>query len=140
GYSIGKGALQRVAGALAVELADARIRVYNVQPGFVVNERNLLDPKTLDHRPAGAPPEAIGAVVVWLADSPDAVRFNGKTVEAHHLCHVLGLLPDWLGPVPNTSPMSSDHAAAFAERLELELRAAFADGAAESMDEPIPPR
>src|SRR5262249_57359370 len=33
-YSIGKGALQRVAGALAVELADAHIRAFNVQPGF----------------------------------------------------------------------------------------------------------
>ena len=126
GYSLGKGALQRVAGALAVELADANIRVYNVQPGFVVNERNLLDPTTLDHRPPGAPPEAIGAVAVWLADSPDAARFNGKTVEAQHLCHVLGLLPAWPGPVPNTSPMTFDRAAAFAEQLEQELRTASA--------------
>jgi hypothetical protein len=49
---------------------------------------------------AGAPPEAIGAVVAWLASDPRAAEWDGRDVSAQQLCADLGLLPGFT-PVPN---------------------------------------
>jgi NAD(P)-dependent dehydrogenase (short-subunit alcohol dehydrogenase family) len=119
GYGITKGALHRIAGALAVELEDQGILAFNVQPGTVMTERGLLRRRTSS--PYGAPPEVIGAVVAWLAESPDATAWNGKTVEAQFLCHERGLLPGWSGPMRSTAPLEFDDSAAAAARLEADL-------------------
>ena len=43
GYAISKGALHRVAGVLAHELAGTGVYVVNVSPGFVATERIVID-------------------------------------------------------------------------------------------------
>jgi hypothetical protein len=47
---------------------------------------------------AGAPPEMIGTAIVWIATSPEADRFLGKTVHAQKLVADRGLLPGWPPP------------------------------------------
>ena len=66
GYGISKGAFQRIAGFLAVELGDQGIRCFNVQPGLIATERIAQDMAKFGIENAGAPPEVIGAVVAWL--------------------------------------------------------------------------
>ncbi len=70
GYGVSKGALHRVLGVLAVEHDGAGVRFFNLQPGGVVTERILADMGPFGFDGSGwAPPELIGAVVVWLATS-----------------------------------------------------------------------
>jgi len=100
GYGMSKGALHRIAGILALETADHGIRAFNVQPGFVLTERMIQDMGAFGFDTAsGAPPAVIGKVCVWLLESPDADRYNGKNIEAQDLCAELGLLPGW-SPTP----------------------------------------
>jgi hypothetical protein len=60
-------------------------------------------------------------VVAWLATSPEAARFSGRTIEAQFFCHERGLLPGWPGPRPNTNALAYEKAGAELERLEREL-------------------
>jgi NAD(P)-dependent dehydrogenase (short-subunit alcohol dehydrogenase family) len=95
-YSVGKAAGHRLVPHIKAEFADRGIRSYNITPGYVRTERNAMVDSGLDAKLEGrewAPPEAIGAVVVWLATSPDAVRYDGTNVEAQPLCRELGLFP-----------------------------------------------
>jgi len=97
GYAVGKAALFKVAGILAVELGDRGIRSYNVHPGFIATERMALheaDQEGLDLTKA-APPEVCGSVVAWLADDPSDPPPNGALVESQELCARLGLVPGW---------------------------------------------
>src|SRR4030095_3120816 len=43
GYGASKASLHRIAGILALETAGQGVRVFNVQPGFVVTERMIQD-------------------------------------------------------------------------------------------------
>ncbi len=96
GYGMSKGALHRLAGILAVELADRGIRAYNLSPGFIATERIAMDMAEFGfHAEAGAPADAVGAVAAWLATSPRAAERNGQWVEALPLCRDLDLLPGW---------------------------------------------
>lgn len=96
GYAVSKGGAHRIAGMLAVELADRGIRAFNVQPGFIATERIAADMAEFGFDAgAGAPPEVVAAVVAWLLSSPDAEALNGTNVEAQDLCRALGLLPGW---------------------------------------------
>jgi len=98
GYGISKGALHRVAGILAVELADRGIRAYNVQPGFIATERMAQDMAAFGFDASGgAPPDAVGAVVAWLVTDPAAAEPNGRNIEAQDVCRERGLLPGWPG-------------------------------------------
>lgn len=97
GYAVGKGALFKVAGILAVELGERGVRAYNVHPGFVATERMALHAAAqegLDLSRA-APPEVCGAVVAWLADDPADPPRNGTLVESQPLCAELGLVEGW---------------------------------------------
>jgi NAD(P)-dependent dehydrogenase (short-subunit alcohol dehydrogenase family) len=72
GYAISKGAMHRIAGILSLELAQRGIRLWNVQPGFVATERMAQDMGSFGFdASAGAPPDVLGAVVVWLLAHPD---------------------------------------------------------------------
>ena len=74
----------------------------NIDPGFIATERMAADMGDFGFDAAqGAPPDVIGAVVAWLATEAHAEQWAGKLVPAQQLCHDLGLLPDWSGPVPN---------------------------------------
>jgi NAD(P)-dependent dehydrogenase (short-subunit alcohol dehydrogenase family) len=120
GYAVSKGAFQRVAAILHVELGERGIRAYNVQPGFVATERIAADMGDFGFS-GGAPADVVGAVVAWLATSPEAARFSGRTIEAQFFCHERGLLPGWPGPRPNTNALAYEKAGAELERLEREL-------------------
>jgi len=97
GYAVGKAALHKVAGILAVELGGRGIRAFNVHPGFILTERmalHMADLQGLDTSQA-APPEVCGKVVAWAATSPDADALSGTNIESQQLCAELGLVAGW---------------------------------------------
>jgi NAD(P)-dependent dehydrogenase (short-subunit alcohol dehydrogenase family) len=96
-YAATKAAFHRMAGVLRVEHPDPGLRFVNVEPGFVVTETMKLNDPTgeLHKRFQGAPPEVPAAVIAWLASSPEAADWNGKTVIAQKLALERGLHPDW---------------------------------------------
>jgi NAD(P)-dependent dehydrogenase (short-subunit alcohol dehydrogenase family) len=123
GYGVSKGAFQRIAGFLAVELADQGIRCYNVQPGLIATERIAQDMAKFGIENAGAPAEVIGAVVAWLCTSDEATAFNGANVEAQYFCHERGLLPSWDGPSFHENNIRYDRSGAILADLESDLAA-----------------
>jgi len=93
GYAISKGALHRVAGVLAHELAGTGVSVVNVSPGFVATERMAADMAEFGFDATnGVAPEVIGRVVAWLATSGDAARWSGRTLEAQPMARELGFM------------------------------------------------
>jgi NAD(P)-dependent dehydrogenase (short-subunit alcohol dehydrogenase family) len=96
-YAATKAAFHRMAGVLRVEHPDPGLRFVNVEPGFVVTEAMKLNDPTgeLHKRFQGAPPEVPAAVIAWLASSPEAADWNGKTVIAQKLALERDLHPDW---------------------------------------------
>ena len=98
GYGVSKGALHRVLGVLAVENAGSGIRFFNVQPGGVATERLEADGAALGVNSATyAPPELIGAVVVWLTTSTEAASLGTVDVEAQKISRERGIYPSWTG-------------------------------------------
>ena len=96
GYGASKGAMHRIAGMLALEVAGTGVRAFNVQPGFIATERMIQDMGSFGFdASSGAPPAIVGKVCRWLLESPDADALNGQTIEAQDLCSDLGLLPGW---------------------------------------------
>jgi NAD(P)-dependent dehydrogenase (short-subunit alcohol dehydrogenase family) len=105
-YAASKAALHRFAPLVAVELGDRGIRCYNLDPGYVETERQLVnaDALGLTGHYHGAPPSVPASAIVWLADQPvpagpkrvDNDRpANGRTVRALKVALDLGLHPDW---------------------------------------------
>ena len=99
-YAGSKAAFHRMAGILAVELADEGIRVFNVDPGHVVTERMAANSATLglSGHYQGAPPTVPAAAIAWLVTSPEAADHSGTTVIAQKLALQHGLHPDWRPP------------------------------------------
>jgi NAD(P)-dependent dehydrogenase (short-subunit alcohol dehydrogenase family) len=96
GYGMSKGAMNRIAGVLAVELGDRGIRAYNLEPGFVATERMVMDMAEFGFDAStGIPADVPGAVAAWLVTDPAAADPNGRTVDAPSVCRELGLLPQW---------------------------------------------
>jgi NAD(P)-dependent dehydrogenase (short-subunit alcohol dehydrogenase family) len=124
GYGISKGAIQRVAGFLKVELGDQGVRSFGVQPGFISTERMAMDMADFGFDGSlGAPPDVVGAVVAWLCTSPEADALNGQNVEAQFFCHERGLLKGWPGPRPTAMAIGYDLSAAKLAQLEEDLAA-----------------
>jgi NAD(P)-dependent dehydrogenase (short-subunit alcohol dehydrogenase family) len=123
GYGTSKGAFHRVAGFLAVELADKGIRCFNVQPGLIATERIAQDMAKFGITNEGAPMEVMGKVVRWLCTDPEAEQYNGRNVEAQYFCHEKGLLPGWDGPKLQDNSIRLDTSGADLLRLEEELAA-----------------
>jgi NAD(P)-dependent dehydrogenase (short-subunit alcohol dehydrogenase family) len=96
-YSSSKAALARLVGVLAAEHRGRGVRLFNVEPGFIVTERGratgLLEQFGSQWR--GAPPAVPAAVIAWLVAEEDALGWHGKTVSAQKLCKKLGLVADW---------------------------------------------
>jgi NAD(P)-dependent dehydrogenase (short-subunit alcohol dehydrogenase family) len=124
GYGISKGAFQRIAGFLAVELGDQGIRCYNVQPGLIATERIGQDMAKFGIPNRGAPPEVVSRVVGWLATNDEAPAFNGTTIEAQWFCHDRNLLDGWAGPTPMDNNIRYDDAAANLTAFETRWEAA----------------
>jgi NAD(P)-dependent dehydrogenase (short-subunit alcohol dehydrogenase family) len=95
-YAASKAAAHRLAPLLAVELGDRGIRAYNVDPGYVETERQVVNAEALglSGRYRGAPPSVPAAAIAWMVDHPEAVE-NGQTVRAQKLALVEDLHPDW---------------------------------------------
>ena len=96
GYGMSKAALNRVAGALQVELADTGVQVFNLHPGFVATERLAQDMKEFGFDASlGAPADVIGAVAAWLLTDPEGAALAGTWIEGQDLCRERELLPGW---------------------------------------------
>ena len=96
-YAMSKGALHRLAGILAVEYRDDGIRVFNLEPGYVVTERMEVNQKALGLEGVypGAPPSVPAAVIAWLASAPEADELNGQTILAQRFAKERSLHADW---------------------------------------------
>jgi NAD(P)-dependent dehydrogenase (short-subunit alcohol dehydrogenase family) len=100
GYSLSKGAMHRIAGVLSLELRDQGIFLFNVQPGFIATERMFQDMGAFNFDAStGAPPDLMGAVVVWIVRNPEDAEAiadpNGRNLEAQDVCRDLHLLEGW---------------------------------------------
>jgi NAD(P)-dependent dehydrogenase (short-subunit alcohol dehydrogenase family) len=96
GYRLGKAAGHAPVGSLLAEYKDRGIRAFNVEPGFVLTERNSLDLDEFGFDPKMAgPPPAIGAAIAWLLTSPDADALMGADISAQDLALERGLYPNW---------------------------------------------
>jgi NAD(P)-dependent dehydrogenase (short-subunit alcohol dehydrogenase family) len=96
GYRIGKAAGHTLVGSILAESGEQGIRAFNVDPGFVLTERNSLDAEEFGFDPAWAgPPAAIGAAVAWLVASTDADELQHENIAAQSLALERGLYPDW---------------------------------------------
>jgi NAD(P)-dependent dehydrogenase (short-subunit alcohol dehydrogenase family) len=96
GYRIGKAAGHTLVGSIQAELGDKGIRAFNVDPGFVLTERNPLDVEEFGFDPSWAgPPAAVGAAVAWLVTSPDADELQRGDISAQPLALERNLYPDW---------------------------------------------
>ena len=94
-YAASKAAFHRFATFLALELGDRGIVAYNLSPGFVDTERQLINAKKIGLGGyQGAPPSVPAAVAVWLAGHPEGVE-NGSTVMAQKVALQQGLHGDW---------------------------------------------
>ena len=123
GYGTSTGAFHRIAGFLAVELADRNIRCFNVQPGLIATERIGQDMAKFGIENNGAPMEVLGKVVRWLCTDPEAEQYNGANIEAQFFCHEKGLLPGWEGPRLLDNKIRYDQSAAVLAQLEADLAA-----------------
>jgi NAD(P)-dependent dehydrogenase (short-subunit alcohol dehydrogenase family) len=96
GYRIGKAAGHTLVGSIQAEHGEAGIRAFNVDPGFVLTERNSLDAAEFGFDPSwAAPPAAVGAAVAWLATAPEAEVLQRSDISAQELALERGLYPDW---------------------------------------------
>lgn len=99
GYRIGKAAGHTLVGSILAEYGDRGIRAFNVDPGFVVTERNVLDAAEFGFDPSwGGPPPAVGAAVAWLVSSPEADGLQRQNISAQELALERNLYPDWRRP------------------------------------------
>lgn len=99
GYRIGKAAGHTLVGSIQAEYGDQGIRAFNVDPGFVLTERNSLDADEFGFDPSwAAPPAAVGAAVAWLAGSPEADALQRSDISAQELAIERNLYPDWRSP------------------------------------------
>lgn len=96
GYAASKAAFHRIAPMLAVELGDRGIRAFNMDPGYVETERQLVNAAALGlvGHYTGAPPSVPAAAVVWMAEHADELE-NGQTVRGQKLALEHGLHPEW---------------------------------------------
>jgi NAD(P)-dependent dehydrogenase (short-subunit alcohol dehydrogenase family) len=97
-YAAAKAAMTRIVPILHVEHGADGIRAFNVDPGFVVNERMRATAGAGQFTDAGfrgVPPEVPGAVVAWLATDAAADIYAGTVVQAQKVARDRGLVPGW---------------------------------------------
>jgi NAD(P)-dependent dehydrogenase (short-subunit alcohol dehydrogenase family) len=96
GYAASKAAFHRIAPLVAVEHGGQGIRAFNVDPGYVETERQVVNAAALGlvGHYTGAPPSVPGAAIAWLAGHADEMD-NGQTVRAQKLALTHGLHDDW---------------------------------------------
>jgi NAD(P)-dependent dehydrogenase (short-subunit alcohol dehydrogenase family) len=99
-YCATKAALHQLAVVVDVEFRERGIRAFTMEPGFTLTERALASGGFNAYKEnfPGDPPEVAGAVIGWLASSPDADRFLGRVVHAQAACARNNLVPGWPPP------------------------------------------
>jgi len=96
GYRIGKAAGHTLVGSVQSEYGQRGIRAFNVDPGFVLTERNSLDVEEFGFDPSmAAPPAAVGAAVAWLVTAPEAATLQRQNIEAQRIALDQKLVADW---------------------------------------------
>ena len=100
-YAAAKAALTRIAPILHVEHGGDGIRAFNLDPGFVVNERMRATAGAGPFTDAGfrgVPPRSPGPW--WPGWPPRATPIStaGTLVHAQKICRDLGLVPGWPPP------------------------------------------
>lgn len=97
-YVGAKAGLDRLASIINVELGEAGIRAFTVEPGFVAYGERLR--AMLEKYPgmAVSPPETIGPAIVWLLEAPAAAQLLTKRVNLPGLTDKQHLLEGWSGP------------------------------------------
>ena len=103
GYAMSKGALHRVAGVLHQELHDRGIVMRQHRAGLRrdgAHGRRHGRLRLRRGRRRAARRHRRGRRVARRREA-NADEWAGRLVPAQQLCHDLGLLPDWSGPVPN---------------------------------------
>jgi NAD(P)-dependent dehydrogenase (short-subunit alcohol dehydrogenase family) len=96
GYRIGKAAGHTLVGSIQAEHAGDGIRAFNVNPGFVITERNEPDVRAQGFDPAmGAPTSVVGAAVAWLVTDPAADELQRTNIDAQPLALERGLHAAW---------------------------------------------
>jgi NAD(P)-dependent dehydrogenase (short-subunit alcohol dehydrogenase family) len=97
GYRIGKAAGHTLVGSIQAEYGAQGVRAFNVNPGYVLTERNALDAgETSGFDPSwAAPVEAIGTAVAWLINSAEADELQRSNIDAQTVAVERGLYPDW---------------------------------------------
>ncbi|MCU1722608.1 SDR family NAD(P)-dependent oxidoreductase [Pseudomonas sp. 5P_5.1_Bac1] len=96
-YGAGKAAVSRLSGIVAVELGDAGVRAYTVNPGVVTTDAlkaTIGEKGVIALRAGSAPPEVPAAVMLWLATHEDASQYQRQTIAAQPFARKLGLLAD----------------------------------------------
>jgi 3-oxoacyl-[acyl-carrier protein] reductase len=97
-YAAAKAGLDQLARILQVEVGDAPVRVFNVEPGYVAYGDRYEESLRRYPGRAVSPPEAIGPAIVWLLESTDAARLQTKRINLPTITARHGLLPGWDGP------------------------------------------
>jgi NAD(P)-dependent dehydrogenase (short-subunit alcohol dehydrogenase family) len=97
GYAMSKAAFARVAPLLHRELEDYDIRLFSVDPGFVVTEKTeaLGRAQQFAQHYKPATPPVIGAAIRWLVTDREADALRGQIVMAQRECKRRALLPGW---------------------------------------------
>lgn len=97
-YGAGKAAVSRLAGVLAVELGEQGICAYTVNPGVVTTDAlkaTIGDQGLIALRAGSAPPEVPAAVMLWLATSAEAPRFQRRTLAVQAFAREQNIVVDW---------------------------------------------
>ena len=97
-YGAGKAAVSRLSGVLAVELGEQGIRAYTLNPGVVSTEAlkaTIGDQGVIALRAGIAPPQVPAQVMLWLATSPEAPRYQRRTLAAQALALEHKIVADW---------------------------------------------
>lgn len=97
-YGAGKAAVSRLSGIVAVELGDAGVKAYTVNPGVVTTDAlkaTIGEKGVIALRAGSAPPEVPAAVMLWLATDERAARYQKRTIAAQGFALEHGIVPDW---------------------------------------------
>ncbi len=97
-YGAGKAAVSRLSGIVAVELGDAGVCAYTLNPGVVTTDAlkaTIGDKGLIALRAGSAPPEVPAAVMLWLATDPRAPAYQRQTIAAQPFALEQRVVPDW---------------------------------------------
>ena len=81
-YAMSKGAFSRMTPHIHVEHGPEGIRCFSIDPGYVITEAARARNTAGSFPYPGGEPATIGAVVAWLATSPEADEHLGSIVYA----------------------------------------------------------